>query len=58
MVICSGRSPLSTRWIARTIGLKGEPIIAYNGAIMLDENGEISEQSVFPDDHFEFLGIM
>lgn len=47
VVICSGRSPLSTQWIARTIGLEGEPIIAYNGAIMIDENGEISEQSVF-----------
>ncbi|MEH7114022.1 Cof-type HAD-IIB family hydrolase [Neobacillus niacini] len=51
VVICSGRSPLSTRWIANTIGLKGEPIIAYNGAIMLDESGEISEQSVFKEDH-------
>lgn len=48
VVICSGRSPLSTQWIARTIGLKGEPIIAYNGAIVINENGEISEQSVFP----------
>ncbi|WP_186328696.1 HAD family hydrolase [Bacillus sp. X1(2014)] len=48
VVICSGRSPLSTQWIARTIGLSGEPIIAYNGAILLAENGEISEQSVFP----------
>jgi Cof subfamily protein (haloacid dehalogenase superfamily) len=50
VVICSGRSPLSTRWIANTIGLKGEPIIAYNGAVILDENGEISEQSVFRHD--------
>ncbi|MEH7308610.1 HAD family hydrolase [Neobacillus drentensis] len=47
VVICSGRSPLSTQWIARTIGLKGEPIIAYNGAILIDEKGEVSEQSVF-----------
>ncbi len=47
VVICSGRSPLSTKWIARTIGLEGEPIIAYNGAILIDENGEVSEQSVF-----------
>ncbi|MEH7252515.1 Cof-type HAD-IIB family hydrolase [Neobacillus niacini] len=51
VVICSGRSPLSTRWIANTIGLKGEPIIAYNGAIMLDENGVISEQAVFQHNH-------
>jgi Cof subfamily protein (haloacid dehalogenase superfamily) len=51
VVICSGRSPLSTRWIANTIGLIGEPIIAYNGAIILDENGEISEQAVFEHDH-------
>ena len=47
VVICSGRSPLSTKWIASTIGLKGEPIIAYNGAILLDENGEVQEQAVF-----------
>lgn len=51
VVICSGRSPLSTRWIANTIGLQGEPIIAYNGAIILDENGEISEQATFEHDH-------
>ncbi|CRK82164.1 Cof-type HAD-IIB family hydrolase [Neobacillus massiliamazoniensis] len=50
VVICSGRSPLSTRWIANTIGLSGEPIIAYNGAIMLDENGEVHEQVVFQHD--------
>jgi len=47
VVICSGRSPLSTKWIANTIGLKGEPIIAYNGAIILDENGEVKEQAEF-----------
>jgi Cof subfamily protein (haloacid dehalogenase superfamily) len=51
VVICSGRSPLSTRWIANTIGLKGEPIIAYNGAVILDETGEVSEQAVFQHDH-------
>ncbi|WP_040203139.1 Cof-type HAD-IIB family hydrolase [Neobacillus jeddahensis] len=47
VVICSGRSPLSTRWIANTIGLEGEPIIAYNGAILLDEHGQVSAQSTF-----------
>jgi Cof subfamily protein (haloacid dehalogenase superfamily) len=47
VVICSGRSPLSTKWIASAIGLKGEPIIAYNGAILLDEKGQVIEQSVF-----------
>jgi Cof subfamily protein (haloacid dehalogenase superfamily) len=51
VVICSGRSPLSTRWIANTIGLKGEPIIAYNGAVIIDETGEVSEQAVFQHDH-------
>ena len=44
VVICSGRSPISTRWIADTIGLKGEPTIAYNGAFTLNENGEIIER--------------
>jgi len=43
VVICSGRSPRSTKWVARTIGLKQEPIIAYNGAILLDGNGEFQE---------------
>lgn len=47
VVICSGRSPLSTQWIAKTIGLEGEPIIAYNGAFLLDENGQISQQANF-----------
>jgi HAD superfamily hydrolase (TIGR01484 family) len=47
VVICSGRSPLSTQWIGKTIGLTGEPIIAYNGAIMIDENGRVSEQANF-----------
>ncbi|MEH7179244.1 Cof-type HAD-IIB family hydrolase [Neobacillus vireti] len=51
VVICSGRSPSSTRWIADTIGLKGEPTIAYNGAFTLNEHGEIVEQSVFQHDH-------
>ncbi|TCN26086.1 HAD family hydrolase [Mesobacillus foraminis] len=46
VVICSGRSPLSTKWVAETIGLC-EPIIAYNGSIILDENGEIIETSNF-----------
>ncbi|MFJ5714070.1 HAD family hydrolase [Neobacillus sp. NPDC093127] len=50
VVICSGRSPLSTLWIASTIGLAGEPIIAYNGAILLDENGEVKEQAAFQDE--------
>jgi Cof subfamily protein (haloacid dehalogenase superfamily) len=47
VIISSGRSPLSTQWIARTIGLTGEPIIAYNGAVLIDEKGEVSEQSFF-----------
>ncbi|MFP7297084.1 HAD family hydrolase [Neobacillus niacini] len=51
VIITSGRSPLSTRWIANTIGLKGEPIIAYNGAVILDESGEVSEQAAFGHDH-------
>jgi Cof subfamily protein (haloacid dehalogenase superfamily) len=47
IVICSGRSPLSTKWIASTIGLEGEPIIAYNGAVLLDEMGKVIEQAFF-----------
>jgi Cof subfamily protein (haloacid dehalogenase superfamily) len=47
VVITSGRSPLSTRWIAETIGLKDEPIIAYNGAIILDEKGQWLSQEIF-----------
>ena len=46
VVICSGRSPLSTRWIAETIGLS-DPIIAYNGAVIQEVDGSIHEQSPF-----------
>ena len=38
VVICSGRSPLSTRWIAANVGLT-EPIITYNGAILQEADG-------------------
>jgi Cof subfamily protein (haloacid dehalogenase superfamily) len=50
VVICSGRSPMSTRWIAETIGLGNEPIIAYNGAVLLDENGQAIEQCTFQNE--------
>ncbi|WP_053362830.1 Cof-type HAD-IIB family hydrolase [Bacillus sp. FJAT-27251] len=46
VVICSGRSPLSTRWISETIRLT-HPIIAYNGAVIQESNGEIFEQTTF-----------
>ncbi|WP_180953680.1 Cof-type HAD-IIB family hydrolase [Bacillus sp. T33-2] len=46
VVICSGRSPLSTKWISETIGLH-EPIIAYNGAVLIDEDGQTIEQARF-----------
>jgi Cof subfamily protein (haloacid dehalogenase superfamily) len=47
VIVCTGRSPLSATWIAKTIGLKDEPIIAYNGAIILGENGQVAERNVF-----------
>jgi Cof subfamily protein (haloacid dehalogenase superfamily) len=47
VVICSGRSPLSASWIAETIGLAGEPIVAFNGAIILDENRQMIHQAAF-----------
>ncbi|NHM33747.1 HAD family hydrolase [Neobacillus terrae] len=50
VVISSGRSPLSTKWIAETIGLKNEPIIAYNGAVILDEEGKVLEQYPFQNE--------
>lgn len=40
VIVCSGRSPLSTRWLAEYIGL-AEPIIAYNGAVIQNYDGEI-----------------
>ena len=46
VVVCSGRSPLSTRWILKTIGLS-DPIIAYNGAVIQEADGKIHEQSPF-----------
>lgn len=53
VVISSGRSPLSTRWIAETIGLSGEPIIAYNGAVLLDEKGQVERQ-----DNFQYESLL
>lgn len=50
VVVCTGRSPLSATWIARTMGLTGEPIIAYNGAVILDESGQTVENHVFLQD--------
>ncbi|MBP3038797.1 HAD family phosphatase [Bacillaceae bacterium Marseille-Q3522] len=49
VVICSGRSPLSTRWVSEYIGLN-EPIIAYNGSVIQTAAGEILTQSLFPND--------
>lgn len=46
VVICSGRSPLSTRWVSETLRIN-DPIIAYNGAVIQKANGEIIYQSVF-----------
>ena len=44
VVICSGRSPLSTRWIAANVGLT-EPIITYNGAILQEADGRVLESA-------------
>ncbi|WP_226527466.1 Cof-type HAD-IIB family hydrolase [Metabacillus niabensis] len=49
VVICSGRTALSTRWIAETIGLT-DPIIAYNGAVIQSNNGDIIEKFLFNKD--------
>lgn len=46
VVICSGRSPLSTRWVSETLRLD-DAIIAYNGAVIQEANGEIICQSAF-----------
>lgn len=50
VVICSGRSPLAAGWIAETIDLMGEPIIAYNGSIILDGNRQRIGESIFKED--------
>nr|WP_263326187.1 Cof-type HAD-IIB family hydrolase [Neobacillus sp. Marseille-Q6967] len=47
VIICTGRSPLAAGWIAETIHLLGEPIIAYNGAIILDEDRQLIEEFTF-----------
>ncbi|MFT8322826.1 MAG: HAD family hydrolase [Bacillus sp. (in: firmicutes)] len=58
VVICSGRTPLSTKWIAETVGLK-EPIIAYNGAIIMDENGTIQQVQSFQQKDLEvFMNLI
>ncbi|WP_050180333.1 Cof-type HAD-IIB family hydrolase [Domibacillus robiginosus] len=46
VVICSGRTPLATRWIAETIGLQ-TPIISLNGAVLHDEKGTLLDQKTF-----------
>ncbi|MEM1502604.1 HAD family hydrolase [Domibacillus sp. 8LH] len=46
VVICSGRTPLATRWIGETLGLK-TPIISLNGAVLHDEKGELLNQKTF-----------
>ncbi|MCM3587537.1 HAD family hydrolase [Mesobacillus maritimus] len=46
VVICSGRSPLSTKWVSETLGLD-DPIVAYNGAVFQEANGQILAQAAF-----------
>jgi Cof subfamily protein (haloacid dehalogenase superfamily) len=46
VVICSGRTALSTRWIAETIGIT-DPIVALNGAVIQSHNGNIIERFHF-----------
>ncbi|WP_148629696.1 HAD family hydrolase [Bacillus sp. E214] len=46
VIICSGRTPLATRWIAEAIRLS-DPIIAYNGAVIQGRDGKIIQQSTF-----------
>ena len=46
IVICSGRTPLATRWIAEAVRLS-DPIIAYNGAVTQGPDGKIINQSTF-----------
>ncbi|XJZ27049.1 HAD family hydrolase [Bacillota bacterium Lsc_1132] len=52
VVISSGRSPLSTKWVAETIGIEGEPIIAYNGAIIINEHGRSRNNRFFSMIHY------
>ena len=49
VVICSGRTPLATRWIAQAIRIN-DPIIAYNGAVTQKPDGTIIDQSTFAKD--------
>ncbi|WP_404328634.1 Cof-type HAD-IIB family hydrolase [Mesobacillus maritimus] len=46
VVICSGRSPLSTKWVSETLRLD-DPIIAYNGAVIQEANGQVLTQAAF-----------
>jgi len=46
VVICSGRSPLSTKWVSETLRLD-DPIIAYNGAVIQTAEGEVLSQAAF-----------
>lgn len=42
IILCSGRSPFSTRYIADTLRLN-EPVISFNGAVTINEQAEIIE---------------
>lgn len=46
VVICSGRGPLSTKWVSETIGLNDQ-IIAYNGALIQEADGQLLSMSTF-----------
>ncbi|MGW5955904.1 Cof-type HAD-IIB family hydrolase [Bacillus mycoides] len=46
VIVCSGRSPLATRWISETIGLI-EPIISFNGGVIQFEEDNYLDKNKF-----------
>lgn len=49
VAICSGRTPLSTRWVSEALGFN-EPIISLNGSVTTDTVGAIIEEHIFPEE--------
>lgn len=55
VILCSGRSVNSTRWIAEVLNLN-DPIISFNGSIIQDFDGTYLNRNII--DNFKFQNIL
>ncbi|OES44691.1 Cof-type HAD-IIB family hydrolase [Domibacillus iocasae] len=56
VVICSGRTPLATKWIAETLELKS-PIISLNGAVTHNRSGSLIEKKTFSEESLDTFSL-